>query len=108
MKKSADSTVKLTLDPNNPPKLTDEQQARLAAVAAMPDDQIDYSDAPELPDAFWVAAEKVGSANKAQVTLRLDAEVLAFFKETGRRYQTRINAVLVAYVEAQKKAHHRS
>lgn len=107
MRKNAGNIVKLTLDPNKPPKLTDAQKKRLTAVATMPDDQIDYSDAPVLPDAFWVAAERVGSTNKSQVTLRLDAEVLEFFKGTGRRYQTRINAVLLAYVEAQKKAHHR-
>jgi len=107
MRKSAGNTVKLTLDPTNPPPLTDEQRARMEAIAAMPDDQIDYSDAPEMPDAFWVAAGRVGTENKSQVTLRLDAEVLAFFKSTGRKYQTRINAVLLAYVEAQKKAHHR-
>jgi uncharacterized protein (DUF4415 family) len=71
MRENASNIVKLTLDPNNPPKLTDEQKERLAAVAAMPDDQIDYSDAAELPDAFWVAAERVGSANKSQVTLTI-------------------------------------
>ncbi|MCX6591521.1 MAG: BrnA antitoxin family protein [Acidobacteria bacterium] len=39
---------------------------------------------------------------KKQVTLRIDADVLAFFKTTGRRYQTRINEVLRSYVNAQR------
>jgi uncharacterized protein (DUF4415 family) len=65
----------------------------------MPDDQIDYSDAPSLPDAVWIKAAELPN-NKQQITLRLDADVLDFFRHTGRRYQSRINAVLRAYVEA--------
>lgn len=105
MRTSKSNTVKLTLDPSNPPPLTDEQRARLAAVAAMPDDQIDYSDAPYQPDAVWMrAADRLPEAKK-QITLRIDEDVIDFFKHAGRRYQTRINAVLRAYVDAHKKAH---
>jgi uncharacterized protein (DUF4415 family) len=50
---SKSNTVKLTLDPNNLPPLTAEQKARLDAIAAMPDDQINYEDAPYLPNAVW-------------------------------------------------------
>ncbi|MCK9514031.1 MAG: BrnA antitoxin family protein [Pigmentiphaga sp.] len=96
------STVKLTIDPNNPPPLTDEQKARLAALAAMPDDQIDTSDAPYRPDAVWMRAADKLPQQKQQITLRIDADVLDFFKHTGKRYQTRINAVLRSYVEAHK------
>jgi hypothetical protein len=53
MKENAKNIVKSTLDLNNLPPLTDLQRAELAAIAAMPDDAIDYSDAPELTDAFW-------------------------------------------------------
>jgi uncharacterized protein (DUF4415 family) len=48
--------MKRTLDLRNPPPLTDEQKARLDAVAAMPDEQIDYSDSPYLPEAAWMRA----------------------------------------------------
>ncbi len=48
--------VKRTLDPKNPPVLTAEQKARLEALAAMPDELIDYSDAPYRPDAVWMKA----------------------------------------------------
>jgi uncharacterized protein (DUF4415 family) len=94
--------VKRTLDLSKPPRLSAEQKARLDAVAAMPDDQIDYSDAPYRPDAVWMKAAAELPHTKQQITLRLDAEVLDFFKHTGKRYQSRINAVLRSYVEAHK------
>ena len=99
---SKKSTVKLTIDPTNPPPLTDEQKARLAALAAVPDDQIDTSDAPYRPDAAWMRAADKLPQQKQQITLRIDADVLDFFRHTGKRYQTRINAVLRSYVEAHK------
>ena len=102
MSKSASNTVKLTLDPQNLPPLTAQQRAELEAVAAMPDEDIDYSDAPYLPDAVWMRAATELPHIKQQITLRLDAEVLAFFKGTGKRYQSRMNAVLRSYVEAHK------
>ena len=48
--------VKRALDLKKPPLLSAEQKARLDAVASMPDEQIDYSDAPCLPDAAWTKA----------------------------------------------------
>ena len=94
--------VKRTLDLKKPPRLSDEQKARLDALASMPDEQIDYSDAPSLPDAAWMKAATVLPHTKKQITLRIDAEVLEFFKQTGRMYQSRMNAVLRSYVEAHK------
>ncbi len=94
--------VKRTLDIKKPPRLSAEQKARLEAVASMPDEQIDTSDAPFIPDAVWMKAAEQLPHTKRQVTLRIDAEVLEFFKQTGRRYQSRMNAVLRAYVEAHK------
>lgn len=81
--------TQFSLDPAKPPKLTAVEAARLDAAP------IDYSDIPELPDEFWDAPQ-----NKAQITLRLDQDVLDFFRGQGRRYQTRINAVLRAFVDA--------
>ncbi len=103
MKKS--NTVTLTLDPHNPPVITDEQKARLKALAAMPDDRIDYSDIPSRPDAVWIRAVDFPHGKK-QISLRIDEDVLDFFRNTGRRYQTRINAVLRSYVEAHRKVAH--
>lgn len=104
MRKSESNTVKLTLDPANLPALTEQQRAELAAVAAMSDERIDYSDAPHLHDAAWMMAGSIPETKK-QVTLRIDGDVIDFFKHAGKRYQTRINAVLRAYVDAQKKMH---
>ena len=51
----------------------------------------------------WTSAVFVRPPAKPMVSLRMDPEVLAFFKAGGKGYQTRINAVLRAYMEAQKK-----
>ncbi len=100
---SKSNTVKLTVDTKNPPVLTKEQKVRLAALAAMPDDQIDTSDAPFRPDAVWVKAVDFPHAKKL-ISLRIDEDVIEFFKDTGTRYQTRINAVLRSYMSAQRHA----
>jgi uncharacterized protein (DUF4415 family) len=92
----------LTLDPKQPPPLTAAQKSRLSALAALPDDQIDTSDAPFRPDAVWMKAAEQLPHTKKQITLRIDAVVLDFFKDSGKRYQSRMNAVLRSYVEAHK------
>lgn len=102
MRKKEENIVKRTLDLKNPPILSTEQKARLDAVAAMPDDLIDYSDAPYQPEAVWMKAAADLPPTKRQITLRIDAEVLEFFKNTGNRYQSRMNAVLRSYVDAHK------
>jgi uncharacterized protein (DUF4415 family) len=99
---SKNNTVKRTLDPKNPPILTQEQKLRLATLAALPDDQIDTSDAPFRPDAVWVKAVDFPHAKKL-ISLRIDEDVIEFFKQAGNRYQTRINAVLRSYVNAQQQ-----
>ncbi|MDR2189082.1 MAG: BrnA antitoxin family protein [Azonexus sp.] len=102
MAKKQSNIVKQTLDLSNMPEPTPEQKARMDAVAAMPEDQISYKDAPYLPDAVWLKAAAELPSKKQQITLRLDAEVLEFFKHMGARYQSRINAVLLSYVKANK------
>jgi uncharacterized protein (DUF4415 family) len=66
------------------------------------DKDIDYSDIPELGDDFFKHAKIVMPKNKKLVSLRLDEEVLDFFKAQGKRYQTKINAVLLAYVRSHR------
>jgi uncharacterized protein (DUF4415 family) len=105
MKKNANNIVNRTVDLNNLPPFTEEQLEELAAIAAMPDEAIDYSDAPELTDAFWQRVNQPIAEHKTQITLRIDSDVVDFFKHAGKRYQTRINAVLRAYVEANRQAH---
>lgn len=76
-------------------------------LANLHDEEIDYSDIPELGEKFWQNAELVLPDNKERITLRVDQDVLAYFRRGGRGYQTRINAVLRAYVQMQegKPAH---
>jgi len=51
----------------------------------------------------WTKAELVTPTTKEQISLRIDPDVLAFFKQDGRGYQTRINAVLRAYMNSHLK-----
>jgi uncharacterized protein (DUF4415 family) len=96
-------TVKFKLDPKNPPKMTAAQMKRLRE---MKDEDIDYSDIPPTPrGAVWTRpGALIPEGNKKQITVRLDADVLEFFKRTGTRYQSRINAALREYMKAHEKA----
>jgi len=66
----------------------------------MKDSEIDYSDIPELGEAFFRHAKVVLPQPKAAVSIRLDRDVLDWFKNQGGGYQTKINAVLKTYVKA--------
>lgn len=68
----------------------------------LPDAEIDYSDIPELDEEFWENAKLVMPETKERITLRVDKETVDFFRGGGHGYQTRMNAVLRAYVQAQK------
>lgn len=69
----------------------------------MPDGDIDLSDIPELGDAFFKNARLLAPGErKRQMTIRIDGDVIDWFKAQGGGYQSRMNAVLRAYVESQK------
>ena len=73
-------------------------------LATLKDSDIDFSDIPELDDTFWSRARVVlPEGSKTQLTLRLDSDLVDWFRAGGRGYQTRMNAVLRAYVEAMRK-----
>lgn len=78
-----------------------------ARVKSTTDRNIDFTDSPEVtPEAFASAVARSGlkpPTRKAQLTLRLDSDVLKWFKAQGRGYQTRINALLRAYKNAHVK-----
>jgi uncharacterized protein (DUF4415 family) len=57
------------------------------------------SELPEFPPDFWSGAVPVVPGAKTPISLRVDADVLAWFRETGPRYQSRMNAVLRSYME---------
>jgi uncharacterized protein (DUF4415 family) len=91
MKKSAKTVA--TGRPSSAKQLKD-----IAAVAAMKDEDIDYSDIPRLPEGFWKNAVRNPFYRpvKQQVTLRLDADVIAWLRLQGKGYQTRLNNLLRA------------
>ncbi|MES2142543.1 MAG: BrnA antitoxin family protein [Pseudomonadota bacterium] len=64
---------------------------------------INYSDIPELDDTFFKKAKIEMPHTKDSVTLRIDHDVLEWFKQHENKYQSRINAILRAYY----KAHHK-
>lgn len=71
-------------------------------VDSLSDRDIDYSDIPELDKDFFKSATLVLPEPKTTVTIRLDQPVLEWFKAKGPGYQTRINTLLRAYMEAHK------
>ena len=77
-------------------QLSDEQIAMLKALAAMPDEDIDLSDIPEAGDDAWKNAVvgKFYRPIKKQVTVRIDADILAWLQSAGSGYQTRLNQLL--------------
>jgi uncharacterized protein (DUF4415 family) len=76
--------------------LTAAQRRELAALAALPDGKIDYSDIPPLTERFWENAVRNPFYRpvKQQLTVRLDADVVAWLRRQGEGYQTRLNAFL--------------
>jgi uncharacterized protein (DUF4415 family) len=80
-------------------RLTDEEIR--AAVASDPDA------APIADEKFWKNARLVMPAKKMPTSIRLDFDVLTWFRSFGKGYQTRINAVLRSYIEAQRKSRER-
>jgi uncharacterized protein (DUF4415 family) len=65
----------------------------------MRDEEIDLSDIPELDEHFFKNAELVLPKPKVVVTLRVDADVMEWFRNKGKGYQTMMNAVLKGWVE---------
>ena len=89
-------TVKYRVDTASMPPLTAKQKAELAALAVMPDSQIDTSDIAPLNKTTWDSSTRgrFYKSVKTSTTIRVDADVLAWLKAQGKGYQTRINAIL--------------
>ena len=78
-----------------------EGELTLEELAALPDDTIDFSDIPELDEEFWKnAVLTMPEQNKELISIRLDPDVLEYFRRPGAGYQTRINAVLRLWMKA--------
>lgn len=84
------------------PELPPDNQSRVRALEALPDDQIDTTDVPQILD--WSDARRgvLYRPVKQQITLRLDADIIAWFRahaRDGRGYQTDINGALREHVQ---------
>jgi len=74
---------------------------RLNQIKEIKDENINYSDSPELDEDFWANAKPVYPKGKKAISIRLDQEVIDFFKDQGKGYQSKINNVLRSYIETQ-------
>ncbi len=80
-----------------------EKPLTLEELAALPDSAIDTSDIPILDEAFWSKAVVTAPRTKPNVSLRIDEDVIAYFKkESPKGYTARMSAVLASYVSAQR------
>lgn len=75
-------------------EMSDEEAERRAAADP---------DAGVIPPGFWDSAEVRMPQNKQQITLRLDPDVIGWFKRSGKGYQSRMGAVLKSYVDTKRK-----
>ncbi len=87
--------------------ISHKSQTDWVRIDKLRDKDINFSDSPEVtPEMFAKAVLRKGLipvSKKTQVTLRIDDDVLTWFKQGGKGYQTRINSLLKAYKEAHQK-----
>jgi uncharacterized protein (DUF4415 family) len=84
-------------------KVSKKQAKELAVLAAQREDQIDLTDLPEVLDWSGAVVGKYYRPIKKSLTIRLDADVLAWLKSQGSGYQTRINRLLRAAMESRAR-----
>lgn len=83
---------------------SDEFKAELAAIDAIPEEDIDTSDIPEVRDWTGAVRGKFYRPNKQTVTIRLDADLVAWLKAREPKYQTAVNRILRDYMTAHRKS----
>ena len=77
-------------------------RAKLAYLRGLTEAEVERTSPDELrdlPPDFWDEAVPVLPSSKVPISLRVDADVLQFFRDSGPRYQSRMNAVLRSYME---------
>lgn len=82
--------------------MTKRSKTNWDRIDALKEKDIDYSDNPKLTSGFFEQAVR-WPGNKELISLRLDPDVLKFFRSQGKGYQTTINTLLRKYMEAQSK-----
>lgn len=71
-------------------------------ISEIKDEDINYSDIPEITEELWENAQIIYPSSKEKISLRLDKDILDWFKAKGKGYQTMINAVLKSYITHHK------
>ena len=84
-------------------KVSKKQAKELKALAVLPDEEIDLTDIPEVLDWSGAIVRKYYRPIKKSLTIRLDADVLAWLKSEGSGYQTRINRLLRTAMETRPR-----
>jgi uncharacterized protein (DUF4415 family) len=84
-------------------RLTEQQAREIAALQKLPDNKIDTSDIPELGEWDDAVVGRFYRPIKQAVTIRLDADVLAWLKQEGKGYQTRVNTILRQAMKKSRK-----
>ncbi len=77
-------------------------KTNLKKIKAMKDSEINFDDIPEL-DGYFLKNAHIRLPEKQSVTIRMDSDVLDWFKNQGKGYQTRINKLLRSYMETHAK-----
>jgi uncharacterized protein (DUF4415 family) len=96
MPKKEKHIVTIKLDPAKPRPLTRKQHAEIATLTKMSDREIDYSDISRIPAQVLKRAVRRGFDRpiKPQLSVRIDADVLAWLKSRGKGYHSRLNDIL--------------
>lgn len=78
------------------PALTEERKEELKMLQNRPENEIDFSDIPQLDENFWERAipNPFYKPVKVHASVRIDADILAWLKSQGKGYQTRMNSIL--------------
>ena len=104
MNERKNATTRFTLEAL--PRTAAQAQALRQRLQRADAQAIDYSDTPELSDEWFLRVAREGQLAtppaKKPISIKLDEDVLDYFKGQGTRYQTHINAVLRAYMQAQR------
>ena len=104
MNESKNATMRFTLEAL--PRTAAQAKALRQRLQRADAQAIDYSDTTELSDEWFLRAAREGQLAtppaKKPISIKLDEDVLDYFKGQGTRYQTHINAVLRAYMQAQR------
>jgi len=83
--------------------MSDLKKSDLKKLKELPDSDIDYSDIPETDAKFWNEAIVEYPTKKIHLSIRLDEDIVEWFRRFGKGYQTKINAVLRSYISNMRK-----